>query len=153
MSTAFEDTGRFHKDLRLILTAIQSQMLLSKNVMSQYKSQWRYWKLVLRWILLLCEIDPWTPLIVLSKTVGAYPNICTQKICENCDSICHQSCKRKMKDKTPLLHKFVCFQMHERHQAWSFIIWVSFQKTMLPQREPFLTMFYTFNSSPLLVTK
>ena len=29
----------------------------------------------------------------------------------------------------------------------------SFSKTMLLQRELFLTMFYTINSSPLLVTK
>ena len=41
------------------------------------------------------------------------------------DSIGHRSCKRIMKEKTPLLHKFVCFQMLIKASGLkSFIIWV-----------------------------
>ena len=54
--------------------------------------------------------------------------------CENIDSIGHQSCKRLMD---------LSFQMHN----------LSEKTTSVLQREPFLTMFHTINSSPLLVTK
>ena len=42
------------------------------------------------------------------------------------DSIGHRSCKRIMKEKTPLLHKFVCFQMPIKgFRVWSLLnIWV-----------------------------
>ena len=70
------------------------------------------------------------------------------------DSIGHPSCKRIMTDKTPLLHKCVCFQIPIKALGLkSFNIWVGnyiFLKTMLLQREPFpITMFFTINSSPL----
>ena len=66
-----------------------------------------------------------------------------------------------MKEKTPLSHEVVCFQMLDfetsksnsevsKSNSWKI---TSFSKTTLLQREPFLTMFYTINSSPLLVTK
>ena len=66
-----------------------------------------------------------------------------------------------MEEKTPLSHKVVCFQMVDfrtsksnsevlRSNLWKM---TSFSKTMLLQRELFLTMFYTINSSPLLVSK
>ena len=62
-----------------------------------------------------------------------------------------------MKEKT-LLHYFLCFQMHNKKlHLKSFIIWVrqktSISKTTLLQREPFLTIMYTMNSSPLLGIK
>ena len=61
-----------------------------------------------------------------------------------------------MKEKTPLLHKFVCFQIPNKRISGLkyFNIWVTnylFSKATLLQREPFLT-FYT-NSFPLLLTK
>ena len=55
-----------------------------------------------------------------------------------------------MKDKTPLLHNFVCFQMQTEafhHLSENLLL------SQKLQREPFLTMRYTINSSPLLVTK
>ena len=66
-----------------------------------------------------------------------------------------------MKEKTPLSHEVVCFQMLDfetsnsksevsKSNSWKI---TSFSKTTLLQREPFLTMFYTINLSPLLVTK
>ena len=68
-----------------------------------------------------------------------------------------------MKEKTPLSHEVVCFQILDfetsksnlevsKSNAWKM---TSFSKTtcILLQREPFLTMFYIINSSPLLVTK
>ena len=66
--------------------------------------------------------------------------------------------KRK---KSPLSHGVVCFQMLDfetsnsksevsKSNSWEI---TSFSKTMALQREPFLTMFYTINLSPLLVTK
>ena len=56
-----------------------------------------------------------------------------------------------MKEKTPLSHKVVCFQMLDfetpnckpevsKSNSWKI---TSFSKTTLLQREPFLTMFYT----------
>ena len=65
-----------------------------------------------------------------------------------------------MKEKTPLSHKVVCFQMldfetsnskSEVSKSNSMKI-TSFSKTSSLRREPFLTMFYTINLSPLLVT-
>ena len=66
-----------------------------------------------------------------------------------------------MKEKTPLSHEVVCVQMVDlktsssklevlKSNSWKI---TSFSKTMALQREPFLTMFYTINLSPLLVTK
>ena len=66
-----------------------------------------------------------------------------------------------MKEKTPLSHKVVCFQMLDletsnsklevsKSNSWKI---TSLSKTTPLQREPFLTMFYTTNLSPLLVTK
>ena len=66
-----------------------------------------------------------------------------------------------MEEKTPLSHEVVCFQMLEfetsnsksevsKSNTWKI---TSFSKTTSLQREPFLTMFYTINISPLLVTK
>ena len=66
-----------------------------------------------------------------------------------------------MKEKTPLSHEVVCVQMVDfetsssksevsKSNSWKI---PSFSKTMALQREPFLTMFYTINLSPLLVTK
>ena len=66
-----------------------------------------------------------------------------------------------MKEKTPLSHKVVCFQMLDfgtsksnsevsKSNSWKI---TSFLKTTLLQREPVLTMFYTINVSPLPVTK
>ena len=67
-----------------------------------------------------------------------------------------------MKEKTPLSHEFVVsIQMLDfrtsksnsevsKSNSWKI---TSFSKTMLLQRELFLTLFYTINISPLLVTK
>ena len=66
-----------------------------------------------------------------------------------------------MKEKTPLSHKDVCFQMldfetsksnSEVSKSNSLKI-NSFSKTTLLQKDPFLTLFYTINLSPLLVIK
>ena len=66
-----------------------------------------------------------------------------------------------MKEKTPLSHEGVCFQMldYETSKASSEVSKsklskiASFSKSTILQRELFLTMFYTIHSSPLLVTK
>jgi hypothetical protein len=66
-----------------------------------------------------------------------------------------------MKEKTPRSHKVMCFQMLDfetsnsksevaKPNSWKI---TSFSKTTALQRELFLTMFYTINLSPLLVTK
>ena len=66
-----------------------------------------------------------------------------------------------MKEKTTLAHEVVCFQMVDfetsdyksevsKSNSWKV---TSISKTTLLQREPFLTMFYTTNLSPLLATK
>ena len=66
-----------------------------------------------------------------------------------------------MKEKTPLSHKVVCFLMLDfetsnskfevsKSNSWKI---TSFSKTTTLQGEPFLTMFYTINLSPLLVIK
>ena len=54
--------------------------------------------------------------------------------------------------KTPLLLNYVCFQMpKKRLQAWSYLIF-EWEITLLLHGGPFLTMFYTIDSSPLSVT-
>ena len=70
-----------------------------------------------------------------------------------------------MEEKSPLSHEVVCFQMFdfgtskfnsEVSKSNSNILVennTSFSKTTLLQREPFLTMFYTIKTSPLLITK
>ena len=66
-----------------------------------------------------------------------------------------------MNEKTPLSHEAVCIYMVDfetsssksevsKSNSWKV---TSFSKTMALQREPFLTMFYTINLYPLLVTK
>ena len=61
--------------------------------------------------------------------------------------------------KAHLSHKVVCFMLDfgtskSRYTSVSNPLKItSFSKTTLLQREPFLTMFNTINSSPLLVTK
>ena len=66
-----------------------------------------------------------------------------------------------MKEKIPFSHEVVHFQILgfetsnsksevSKSNSWKI---ASFSKTTLLQMEPFLIMFYTFNSSPLLVTK
>ena len=57
-----------------------------------------------------------------------------------------------MEEKTPLSHEVVCFQMPDFETSKSSYE-VSKSKTMSIQREPFLTMFYTINLSPLLIIK
>ena len=63
-----------------------------------------------------------------------------------------------MKEKKPWSHEVVCFQMLDFEISDSKLevsksnSFTSFSKTMLLQREPFPTMFYTINLSPLLVT-
>ena len=81
-----------------------------------------------------------------------YLNICIKlQTCENFSSIGHRSCGITMKEKTPLSYEFVCFLMLDfetsssksevtKSNSWKI---TSFSKTMLLQREPFLTMFYT----------
>ncbi len=62
---------------------------------------------------------------------------------------------------TTLLHRIVCFQMHEKgfmpETFLRFNFWgenfTSFSKTTSLQRESFLKMFYSINSSPVLFTK
>ena len=71
-----------------------------------------------------------------------------------------------MKEKLPLSHKLCAFRwlISRPQQAWTSSSksevsksnsWkiTSFSKTMALQREPFLTIIYTINLSPLLVTK
>ena len=73
----------------------------------------------------------------------------------NLSSIGRRSCEIIMEEKTPLSHEVVCFQMLDFETSRSNSIQIirgeitSFSKTTLLQREPFLTMFYTINSSPI----
>ena len=69
------------------------------------------------------------------------------------------SCEILMKIKNPLSHKVVCFLMlgfesssskSEVSKSTSWKI-TSISKNTLLQMEPFLTMFYTINLSPLLI--
>ena len=66
-----------------------------------------------------------------------------------------------MKEKTALSHEVVCFQMvgfetsNSKYEVSKSNSWkiTPFSKTTSLQREPFLTMFYTFDLSPILTTK
>ena len=89
--------------------------------------------------------------------------------CENLSSIGCRSCEITMKEKTLLSHGVVYYQVIDfettksnfevsKSNSWKI---TSFSKkitsfveknTTLLQREPFLTMLYTINLSPLLVT-
>ena len=80
---------------------------------------------------------------------------------ENLSSVGQPICEIMMKEKTPLSHEVVCFQMLDfetsnykcevsKSNSWKI---TSFLKAMALQREPFLTMFYTINLSLLLDTK
>ena len=80
---------------------------------------------------------------------------------KNFCSIGHLSCEIIMKEKTPLSPEVVCFPMLDfetsnsksevsKSNSWKI---TSFSKTTSLQKEPFLTMFYSINLSPLLVTK
>ena len=79
----------------------------------------------------------------------------------NFGSTCYQSCKKNLNQRTPLLHKFVCFHMLDKgFRPEVFLTFkyfcekvAPFSKTTLLQRESFLTWFYTINSSLLLITK
>ena len=81
-------------------------------------------------------------------------NICIQQTCESLSLI-------GQKKKTPLPHEVVCFQMlgfetsNSKLEVSKSNWWkiTSFSKTTPLQLEPFLTMFYITNLSPLLVTK
>ena len=76
-------------------------------------------------------------------------------------SIGRRSCDIFMieKKKKTLSHEVVCFQMldfetsNSKSEGLEITEKYSFSKTTSLQREPFLTMFYTINLSPLLVTK
>ena len=83
-----------------------------------------------------------------------------KKTCENLSSIGRRSCEITMKEKTPLSHKVVYFQMLDfetsssklevsKSNSWKI---TCFSKTIPLQREPFLTRFYTINLSLLIVT-
>ena len=63
-----------------------------------------------------------------------------------------------MREKTPLLDEFVCFQIGIKDFWLEVFYYFSnknylFHKIYATSEEPFLTMFYTINSSPLLVIK
>ena len=82
-------------------------------------------------------------------SLGVSQHICIKKNCE-ISSNGSWSCEVIMKEKTPLSHEAVCFQMLDFENSWKI---TSYSKTTLLQRELFLTMYYTINSAPLLVTK
>ena len=69
----------------------------------------------------------------------------------------HRSCMRIRKEKTPLMQKFVFFQMpNKRLQAWSLFFYLS--EKFLSQKLRYFrgsrfSQCYTINGSPLLVTK
>ena len=77
----------------------------------------------------------------------------------NLDSIGQLKLQEKNDEKTPLFSiTHVCaFRCLKRHQSWSCLIFgweiTSLSKTALPLREPFLTIFYTINSSQILDTE
>ena len=99
---------------------------------------------------------------VLSLVVS---QICIKsQTCENLSSIGRWSCEIIMKEKTPLPPEVVCFIplrwlisrpqiLNLRSQNLIRGKLLFFSKTMSLHREPFLTMFYAINLSPLLVTK
>ena len=63
-----------------------------------------------------------------------------------------------MEEKTPMSHEVVYFQMLDfgtstsNSEVSKSNSWKILENPVL-QREPFLTMFYTINISPLLITK
>ncbi len=60
-----------------------------------------------------------------------------------------------MKEKTPLLHRIVCFQMPEKGFMPEASLRFKFlgEKLSFSFRVLFITMFYNINSSPVLFTK
>ena len=62
------------------------------------------------------------------------------------NSIGHRSCEIITEEKTPLSREVVCFQMLDFRTSKPYS---EVMKTALLQRELFLTMFYTINSSPI----
>ena len=82
-----------------------------------------------------------------------------KKKCENLSSIGRRSCEIIIIEETPLSHEVVCVQMldfensNSKSEVSKSNWWkiTSFLKTTPLQKEPFLTMFYTTNLSPLLV--
>ena len=108
---------------------------------------------------------PWTPLVIVKDQSSHFVhlNICiNNKPVEKLNSTCRRSCERIVGKNTPLSHKLCAFRcLNWRPQLRSrikfkylneFFIFF-FSKTMFLQREPFPTMFYTTNSSPLVFTK
>ena len=97
------------------------------------------------------------PLWLLLQTLGAFQHMHKttnlRNFLLNWSSNLQENNKRK--NTIVALYYFVCFQMpnnYKRLQAWSLLLFeceiTSFSQTTLVQREPFLTMFYTINSSP-----
>ena len=83
-----------------------------------------------------------------------YPKICIQKqICEIVCSIDHRSCKRVMNQENTLVAQL--YVLSDAYKRLQLIDWETtlFSKTMLLQKEPFPTMFYTIISFPLLPSK
>ena len=106
----------------------------------------------------------WTLLVIVKDQSShlVYLNICIKyQNCENLSLIGCRSCKIIVKEKTPLSNRVVCFQMLDfetsssKSEVSKSNLWniTSLSKTSSLQREPFLTMFYTINLSPLLLTK
>ena len=106
----------------------------------------------------------WTGLVFVKDQSShlVYLNIFIKlQTCENLSSTGRRSCEIIMKEKEPLSHKVVCFQMldfetsNSKPEVSKSNLWqiTSFSKNTSLQRELFLTMFYTINLSPLLVTK
>ena len=97
----------------------------------------------------------------LTVSMTSLHSWCISTYAYNLSSIDRRSCEIIMKEKTPLSHGVVCFQKldFENSNSQSEVSKsnplkiTSFLKTTLLQRELFLTMFYTINLSPLLVTK
>ena len=68
-------------------------------------------------------------------------------------SIGHQSCEKMMEKPTPVGRICVLSDKNKRSLLLFFWEMTSFSKSTLLQREPFLKMFHTINSSPMLITK
>ena len=152
--------------------------------MSQCKSLWWYWNFVLRWILLLCEIEPrswhlcsWTRhwSIIASFLRQVISPVCCLKwryTFGNCQRPVSSLGVSHHKHKITSLWTFelnwssefrgnderknTLSDRNKRLLARSLLLFyweiTSFPKTMLLQRESFPTMYYTTNSSPMLVT-
>ena len=122
---------------------------------------------------ILCHSSLWTKgkvsmaTVVVNQLLVIVKDQSTQMVSQNMhtklSSIDRPRCEIGliMKEKTPMSHEVVCFQMLDfgtsksNSEVSESNLWkiTSFSKTMPLQREPFLTMFYTINLSPLLVTK